>query len=1267
MLVAYRLMDAGFYGAQVGKKFPNRTVAAEHYLSFGAKRLLHFHPLINPQYMPEHVRSTLREGELSAVVDYLFSPRGVVRAWSTLFDPRALPLDDEHELAVLDREPLVEAARAFFYDIDRSTVLPVSRVLGDARVTWGAARPALVAAARTNRAQRMLAKPRVSTTWDEDAEQRWLDGLGPVDRSGVDGPLVSIVMPVWNRAARVLDAIASVQAQTLGEWELVVVDDGSEDDTLDVLRAAAERDPRIVVVAAPHAGVAAARNAGLAVVTGRYVAFLDSDNSWRPHFLETMVAGMQQGDLTSAYAGARLVRDGGDAVFRAYRGGLRHLMVVNHIDLNVLVVDADVARATQGFDTTLRRWVDHDFAIRVARLAEPVLLPFIGCDYDDAAAAADRITTTEHENWQFPVLDNAYIDWEAVVAGVAERVPGRVSVVIPTYQDNEMTTAAVAALVAQTPDQDLEIVVIDNDSQPSKSLELVAMATAFPQVVLRRLPRNLNFAIGSNIGFAASSGEYVCFLNNDTLVRSGWLEPLVARLEDEQVRGAQPLLVYPDGTIQAAGTVFPVADAMPIHLIAGHPLEDATRVGELTFSAVTAAALLMRAKDVAALRGFDPIFVNGSEDIDLCLRASRDLGGHFVVEPSAVVEHLESKTPGRGAHITVNRRIFLDRWRGAMPGPELGHYAALGLDVVQIATAGGEYPAPRPVVVRQPRRATVGDRVIPALRWNIKNPAVPGPKGDEWGDTHFIAALADALRANGQEVVTSRHGAHATPQAAIDDVNLVIRGLDRVQPHPGKVNVLWVISHPEDVTVDEVLQFDLVFAASIPWAAAMSARSGREVRPLLQATDPERFHPLAPDVARDDDIVFVGQARRDEPRKIVMDALEAGLFVKIWGPRWLNHVDARYVQGSYLPNESLGVVYRHAGVVLNDHWSDMAAAGFVSNRVFDAVATGARVVSDHVEGIDELFGGSVQVYEDAADLARLVAEDPFPDVARRVEIADMVRKEHTFHHRAEQLIDAVLEHLASVRPAVRGQMLPVAAPVRATAVVREAPRRCVYTALFGGYERPNPQPAFAGDDIDKILFTDDPELRSDDWEVRVVPRVLPADPGRSSRWAKVLPHRALPEYDVSLYIDNSVRLAKAPSVVLDHLLPEGVSFGLVAHSYRGPVADEMDAVAAVKFDDPARIREQAEHYGLIAPEALTAQTLWGGMLARRHHDPLVVEAMETWWAQILRYSRRDQLSLPFALRSAGLVPLVHELDNWSSELHEWPISLDRDRARAFTP
>src|SRR5690606_3638283 len=179
---------------------------------------------------------------------------------------------------------------------------------------------------------------------------------------------------------------------------------------------------------------------------------------------------------------------------------------------------------------------------------------------------------------------------------------------------------------------------------------------------------------------------------------------------------------------------------------------------------------------------------------------------------------------------------------------------------------------------------------------------------------------------------------------------------------------------------------------------------------------------------------------------------------------------------------------------------------------------------------------------------------------------------------------------------------------------------------------------------------------------------LPSDPGRSSRRIKVMAHELLSEFETSLYIDNSVQLKAAPSTVLAELAPEGALWASIDHSYRGSVLEEAEALMAVKhFDDPARIKEQVEHYAATVPEALRDKTLWTGILLRRHNDPLVVETQKIWWEQILRYSRRDQVSLPYAFRLSGLVPTVHRLDNFTSHLHEWPNAAGRDRSRALGP
>jgi hypothetical protein len=228
-------------------------------------------------------------------------------------------------------------------------------------------------------------------------------------------------------------------------------------------------------------------------------------------------------------------------------------------------------------------------------------------------------------------------------------------------------------------------------------------------------------------------------------------------------------------------------------------------------------------------------------------------------------------------------------------------------------------------------------------------------------------------------------------------------------------------------------------------------------------------------------------------------------------------------------------------------------------------------------------------------------------------------------------------------------------------------RTCVYTALLNGYEKLNEQPAAPDSGLDFICFTDDPKLTSDTWSIRPIEPLFPADPARSQRCLKICAHRALPEYDVSLYIDNSVILKRSPEDMIDALLPDGCDFSVFAHSFRETVRDEFEQVTRAELDSATVCDEQLGHYAATDPESLTNRPLWSGILLRRHHTPVVVTTMETWCAHVLRYSRRDQLSFWIALRSGGLEPLVHALDNHESAFHRWPVTDLRDRGRAGVP
>ena len=302
-------------------------------------------------------------------------------------------------------------------------------------------------------------------------------------------------------------------------------------------------------------------------------------------------------------------------------------------------------------------------------------------------------------------------------------------------------------------------------------------------------------------------------------------------------------------------------------------------------------------------------------------------------------------------------------------------------------------------------------------RWTVLTSAPAGPAGEQWGDTWFARDLVASLQALGQDArVASRKGAHSLDREE-DDVVLVLRGLAEVRPR--RINesttwLLWVISHPELVEADEPADYDAAFAASAHWSRADDF--GAPVAPLLQATAPERFRPeaAAPDTGAR--VLFVGSTR-GEFRPIVRDALAAGVEVDLYGVGWEQYVSPDQVAGPGLPNADLPAAYAAAGVVLNDHWADMAAEGFVSNRLFDAAAAGTRVLSDRAVGVREVFGDVVRTYDEPAMLGPMLTgdlDDAFPARAERLALARHVAQEHSFDARVAVLVETV-DRLRGVR------------------------------------------------------------------------------------------------------------------------------------------------------------------------------------------------------------------------------------------------------------
>ena len=145
---------------------------------------------------------------------------------------------------------------------------------------------------------------------------------------------------------------------------------------------------------------------------------------------------------------------------------------------------------------------------------------------------------------------------------------------------------------------------------------------------------------------------------------------------------------------------------------------------------------------------------------------------------------------------------------------------------------------------------------------------------------------------------------------------------------------------------------------SLTYRAFLANVISKPVATLLQATDARRFQP-APSgsacTAMANEILFVGNSRKIY-RPIVRWAIESGFRPSIYGTRWTELVPPDLIKGEHIDNKALARVYASAKVVLNDHWESMREHGFISNRIFDVLASGARLVSDAMPSIGYVFG-----------------------------------------------------------------------------------------------------------------------------------------------------------------------------------------------------------------------------------------------------------------------------------------------------------------------
>jgi len=241
-------------------------------------------------------------------------------------------------------------------------------------------------------------------------------------------PLVSVIMPAYNTARYIGDAIDSVLSQDYPNKELIVIDDGSTDGTLEIVR---DYGPAITLLTQKNQGSAVARNAGLAAARGEYLAFLDSDDIWLPGKLSVQVAHMEKyPDIGMSYSRWQVWKPDRDGQFSTPgapnqvnsaptaspgiveegSGWLyNRLLFTSLLHTITVIARRDLIETVGAFDTSLKRGQDYDYWLRASRVTEIQQLDLVLALYrlhGDGCAKK-----WPYVNYEKVVVENALARW----------------------------------------------------------------------------------------------------------------------------------------------------------------------------------------------------------------------------------------------------------------------------------------------------------------------------------------------------------------------------------------------------------------------------------------------------------------------------------------------------------------------------------------------------------------------------------------------------------------------------------------------------------------------------------------------------------------------------------------------------------------------------------------------------------------------------------------------------------------------------------------
>lgn len=346
------------------------------------------------------------------------------------------------------------------------------------------------------------------------------------------GPLVSVVIPCYNYGKYVAEAIESVKSQTLPDWECIIVDDGSTDDSLECIKKAVQGDSRFKVLAQLNARVAAARNRGAAAASGQYLCFLDADDYMLPRCLEILASTLLK-DRTAGIAYGRLkeLTDKGlDANVSSWPNDFNmvHQLAQRNQVPSCCLIEARAFFRAGGYRSHTIPAEDGELWTRIT------LLGFNAVKATDEAVYVYRKhganATIVHPGvppWvAWLPAANKGVQPIASVAPVSKHSHPvynydrpLVSFVTPVGPGHEMFVGdAIESVCAQIDHRWEHIIVDDTDEGTLQSYGVIPYAMRYPHLRWLRSPKLHNVSAARNAGARMARGRFLCFLDADDML-----------------------------------------------------------------------------------------------------------------------------------------------------------------------------------------------------------------------------------------------------------------------------------------------------------------------------------------------------------------------------------------------------------------------------------------------------------------------------------------------------------------------------------------------------------------------------------------------------------------------------------------------------------------------------------------------------------------------------------------------------------------------------